>query len=49
MIAPLLVLWLRYEQWAATGTSLATIIAIGALAAVQLMFAWQLAKKAGLR
>jgi hypothetical protein len=40
IIVPLLVLWLGYGQKEAAGTS---------LAAVQLMFAWQLAKKAGLR
>ena len=33
VIVPLLVLWLGYEQKEATGTSLAAIIAIGALAA----------------
>ena len=34
IIVPLLVLWLGYEQKEATGTSLAAIIVIGALAAV---------------
>ncbi len=33
VIVPLLVLWLGYEQKEATGTSLAAIIVIGALAA----------------
>jgi uncharacterized membrane protein YfcA len=33
IIVPLLVLWLGYEQKEATGTSLAAIIVIGALAA----------------
>jgi uncharacterized membrane protein YfcA len=33
VIVPLLVLWMGYEQKEATGTSLAAIIAIGALAA----------------
>jgi uncharacterized membrane protein YfcA len=33
IIVPLLVLWLGYEQREATGTSLAAIIVIGALAA----------------
>jgi uncharacterized membrane protein YfcA len=34
IIVPLLVLWLGYEQREATGTSLAAIIVIGTLAAV---------------
>jgi hypothetical protein len=34
IIVPLLVLWLGYDQKEATGTSLAAIIVIGALAAV---------------
>jgi uncharacterized membrane protein YfcA len=34
VIVPLLVLWLGYEQKEATGTSLAAIIVIGALAAI---------------
>jgi uncharacterized membrane protein YfcA len=34
IIVPLLVLWLGYEQREATGTSLAAIIVIGALAAI---------------
>jgi uncharacterized membrane protein YfcA len=57
IIVPLLVLWLGYEQKEATGTSLAATLANAvserglelSFAAVQLMFAWQLAKKAGLR
>jgi uncharacterized membrane protein YfcA len=33
IIVPLLILWMGYEQKEATGTSLATIVVIGALAA----------------